>query len=111
MASNYTSPPGSGTATNITLSSFADAAVQLSSEAFSDADSLLMTAASIDDRIASFSYLTAATASSTYATIANPTFTGTIALPNHANVETALTSIARPLPQQQASERIPGAPI
>jgi len=47
-----------GTLGNITVSQLAAAAVQTSGEGFSDSDTVLMTAAAIDDRILSYGYTT-----------------------------------------------------
>ena len=47
-----------GTLGNITVSQLAAAAVQTSGESFSDSDSILMTAAAVNDRIQSFGYTT-----------------------------------------------------
>ena len=47
-----------GTLGNITVSQLAAAAVQTSGEAFSDSDTVLMTAAAVNDRIQSFGYTT-----------------------------------------------------
>ena len=99
MPSNYSAPPTlADDIGNLTVSNFAGSAIQISSEAFTDSNTVLMTAASTDDRIDAKGFLTTSTANSTYAPINNPTFTGTITTPSHANVDTVLTSVSTKAP-------------
>ena len=99
MPSNYSAPPTlADDIGNLTVSNFAGSAIQISSEAFTDSNTVLMTAASTDDRIDAKGFLTTSTANSTFAPINNPTFTGTITTPNHANVDTVLTSVSAKAP-------------
>ncbi|MAR97517.1 MAG: hypothetical protein CMG17_07730, partial [Candidatus Marinimicrobia bacterium] len=99
MPSNYSAPPTlADDIGNLTVSNFAGSAIQISSEAFTDSNTVLMTAASTDDRIDAKGFLTTSTANSTFAPINNPTFTGTITTPNHANVDTVLTSVSSKAP-------------
>ncbi len=99
MPSNYSAPPTlADEIGDLTIANFASAAVQLSSEAFTDSNTIIQTAAAVDDRIEAKGYLTTSSATSTYAPIASPTFTGTVTTPNHANVDSVLTSVASKAP-------------
>ncbi len=99
MPSNYSAPPTlADDIGNLTVSNFAGSAIQISSESFTDSNTVLMTAASTDDRIDAKGFISTSTANSTYAPINSPTFTGTITTPSHANVDTVLTSVASKAP-------------
>jgi len=99
VPSNYSAPPTlADDIGNLTVSNFAGSAIQISSESFTDSNTVLMTAASTDDRIDAKGFISTSTANSTYAPINSPTFTGTITTPSHANVDTVLTSVASKAP-------------
>ena len=63
----------------LTLTHFADAAVQTSAEAFADVDTAIMTAAAVADKIESYGYTTAASLNlDNYMPVAGGTFSGAV---------------------------------
>jgi len=100
VPSNYSAPQTDASdISGLSVSNFASSAIQISSESFTDSNTILMTAASTDDRIIAKGYLTATAIGNAYAPLANPTFSGTVAVPGHSNVATVLSQVGSNAPK------------